>query len=116
MAVWIVNHEGGDIAWTSSVRIPNLISVERGNPGVTIQALGAVTRDMAESTAARQLVVFQPNVAWVDRRLAALALPAMKMMTSREPPEKYKAMMISAGSIHESDVSSPTFQSLRGLR
>ena len=35
-AVWIVNHEGGDIAWTSSVRIPNLISVELGNPGVTI--------------------------------------------------------------------------------
>ena len=48
---------------------------------------------MAELTA-RRLVVFQPNVAWVDRRLAALALPAMKMMTSREPPEKYKAMMI----------------------
>ena len=43
---------------------------------------------------ARRLVVFQPNVAWVDRRLAALALPAMMMMTSREPPEKYKAMMI----------------------
>lgn len=98
MAVWIVDHEGGDIAWTSLVRIPNLISVELGNPGVTIQALGAVTRDMAESTArrltARRLAVFQPNVAWVDRRLAALALPAMKMMTSREPPEKYKAMMI----------------------
>ena len=48
---------------------------------------------MAELTA-RRLAVFQPNVAWVDRRLAALALPAMKMMTSREPPEKYKAMMI----------------------
>ena len=93
MAVWIVNHEGGDIAWTSSVRIPNLISVELGNPGVTIWTLGAAIRDMAELTA-RRLVVFQPNVAWVDRRLAALALPAMKMMTSREPPEKYKAMMI----------------------
>ena len=59
---------------------------------------------MAELTA-RRLVVFQPNVAWVDRRLAALALPAMKMMTSREPPEKYKAMMILANSVHESDVS-----------
>ena len=48
---------------------------------------------MAELTA-RRLVVFQPNVASVDRRLAAVALPAMKMMTSCEPPEKYKAMMI----------------------
>ena len=63
MAVWIVNRDGGDIAWTLSVRIPNLISVELGNPDVTIHTLGAVTRDMAESTAARRLVVFQPNVA-----------------------------------------------------
>ena len=43
---------------------------------------------MAESTAARRLVMFQPNVAQGDRRLAAVALTAMKMMTrARRPSE-----------------------------
>ena len=48
--------------------------------------------------------MFQANVAWGDRRLTSVVLRGMKLMTSREPPEQYKAIMISAKSIHESDV------------
>ena len=48
--------------------------------------------------------MFQANVAWGDRMLMSVVLRGMKLMTSREPPEQYKAIMISTRSIHESDV------------
>ena len=48
--------------------------------------------------------MFQANVAWGDRRLTSVVLRGMKLMTLREPSEQYKAIMISAKSIHESDV------------
>ena len=48
--------------------------------------------------------MFQANVAWGDRRLMSVVLRGMKLMTSSEPPEQYKTIMISAKSIHKSDV------------
>ena len=48
--------------------------------------------------------MFQANVAWGDRRLTSVVLRGVKLMTLRDPPEQYKAIMISMRFIHESDV------------